>query len=337
MKIETLRALAHFAPGQGEEELERPVDACAWEVPAQVELQGHRLVWRNFLPGGHPTRVYATPGLLEQFFKLADVPARQIRTFAARWGVLGLCQHGWPAWHGRVATLHGTVCYPSGELRGYESTFWEPIGAWRHYARQAAAIMRVACELEQDKPGADADWEILAEWYGSYRTGRTTASTWWNWPDGLDKVDSETGLLTRGSAMHLLRPAWSDTQRRLQVSHERGNLASVVDEWLQLGGARISFDWFSDRPRASIDVSGLLGGLGVQLMAAVGRVDAIACCTECRGFYAPGRRPAVGRANYCDAVNCQKAARRAASLKYSRKKRTGPSCVATPCSNGGDM
>jgi hypothetical protein len=180
-------------------------------------------------------------------------------------------------------------------------------------------MVRIACELEQNRPGADADWDVLAEWYGSYRTGPTTSSTWWNWPDGLERVDPETGLLPSGTAVHLFRPAWSD--QALQISHERGNLGSIVDEWLQLGGARISFQWFADRPRTSIEVSGLLGALAVQLMAAVGRVDAIACCTECRRFYSPARRPAAGRSNYCDAQDCRKAARRAASLRYTRRIR----------------
>jgi hypothetical protein len=123
MDMETLNALAHFAPDDGDAELERPVDECSWEVPAQVELSAHRLVWRNFHPGGHPSRTYASPGLLEQFLTLADAPPTRIRTFAGRWGVLELCRHGWPARHGRVATLHRTVCYPPGDQRGYESTF----------------------------------------------------------------------------------------------------------------------------------------------------------------------------------------------------------------------
>ncbi len=106
----------------GDGQLERPL--AQWVRPAVVELEGERLRWeyfdKNAVLGRHGRM---GPGLLAEFPKLADAPSLAIRDYARRWGVLSICQHGWPSSHnpppivGGIADLLLGVIHWAGPVR----------------------------------------------------------------------------------------------------------------------------------------------------------------------------------------------------------------------------
>ena len=57
--------------------------------------KGKNLVW-DYSPASLQSgrRLIASEGMLESFIKLAQAPDRSIESFAKRWGVLGICEHG---------------------------------------------------------------------------------------------------------------------------------------------------------------------------------------------------------------------------------------------------
>src|SRR5712671_4863333 len=95
--------LEHFTnanPGR----LERHVWAPRWPVPKRIVLDGEclRYTWTPGMdwPGITPdVLIGPAEGLLENFLRLRDAPASQILRYAQRWGVLGLCDHDFPAQH----------------------------------------------------------------------------------------------------------------------------------------------------------------------------------------------------------------------------------------------
>ena len=148
----------------------------------------------------------------ENFLRLRDAPASQILRYAQRWGVLGLCEHDFPAqhppdyWPSRAIEAHACpyayddpygfgplhsatgrprrarrskragrtwiyrradfhTCHVRGiyEIGWYVGKPWEPVDAWRTWARRAHALLAVAAALQQEKLGAEPDWRMATD------------------------------------------------------------------------------------------------------------------------------------------------------------------------------
>ncbi len=118
-----------------------------------------------------------TTRLINQFVRLADAPAEQVCSFAQRWGVLFVCkEHNLPMNHNQFVGDRGLEltwagppiprgCEPYTAPSPYNDglTFLEPIERWRHYAREARAILMLAANLQRNTPRSAEDWCLLGE------------------------------------------------------------------------------------------------------------------------------------------------------------------------------
>ena len=234
---------------------------------------------------------------LGRFLDLAEAADKGILKFAQRYGVLGICQHGIPA-------SHGTRC---GSLYSYEDeslapTFWEPLEAWRRYAAQADAILRVAADLRAGRTSPQALWEPIIA--GA--------------PRELPPVYSQHDVpkVPDDSLMHLSDIVPSDMfDARLAI-----RLAAM--DWLSLGGVFLSAS--SDEGESSLSFHlaslGLFGFLSVQLGAALSSDLGVYFCMDCGRPYEPpgGRRPKRGQKNYCPA--CRLSGHKHSKRVYERRR-----------------
>ena len=110
-------------------------------------------------------RVRTTRDFLHRFLKLADAPAKNIETFARRFGVLAICQdHGLPV-------SHQEGCLPL----GFAADCHEPLRHWREYAARMRAVHEIARELRAGRIGQDSDWWIL---YPHFEKNQPFSNIW---------------------------------------------------------------------------------------------------------------------------------------------------------------
>jgi hypothetical protein len=166
---------------------------------------------------------------------------------------------------------------------------WEPLAAWRRYARQAALIAVLA----------NGDPEAPVRLRG--RGGSTRE---------LRRRELRCLAPIHGDAGYF--EPYRDAVGRLD---RRAVVSIVVDRWLGLGDVRPRFE-FRDRPEIGFGGDGLFGALAFQLVQIVSRVEGTAICSSCGKVYIPFRRPSTGRSNYCD--DCRK---KAPSRDYKRRVR----------------
>jgi hypothetical protein len=334
----TLWELAGLVRENGE--MERPIEGAPIEVPHGIELEDWRLEWGHGPP--LPVRsVIPGPGLLSEFIGLADAPAIRIRDYARRWGVLGICVHWLPAdhsappvysqtplpdWPKSCTPLYGWLrpaCLLYAKPRTYAVGFdrddsefpglpWEPIGAWRHYARQARAVLNIAACLHSGRPVATEDVETIDEWHATVE-------------HGLAGINPETGLIDLPSQFPKWEPNYSDMGALV---------ARVIEDWLWAGNVRPIFRWESGAPRMLFGQfgsrgfekhSGLFAALAMQLALAVGRTDGLAICSACSSAYVPLRRPRADRRNYCPSCGRTAALRDASTRWRLRRGKPGGS------------
>jgi len=89
-----------------------------WPVPPEVRLEGDFLLYAPLPRDPAKLRFTSRPTsrLLLEFVALAEAQADQIEAYAKKWGVLGLCKHGFPAGfaYGFHATDSEAVCSRQG-------------------------------------------------------------------------------------------------------------------------------------------------------------------------------------------------------------------------------
>ena len=144
--------------------LERLLPVGELMVPNDVELEGEWLCWGW---RGDPlqwTTRRPGPHILSDFVRLADGDGPTIRAYARRWGILGICEHGLPSSH--LGNEDGTPrCRPLSRREDPAWRFdgWAPLERWRHFARQARAILDLAASLHADQPGQPEDWQVVVQ------------------------------------------------------------------------------------------------------------------------------------------------------------------------------
>ena len=273
--------------------LDRPLMADEFSVPNDLQLAGGLLVW-SWLDGQLQTR--PGPGLLDQFVHLADAPAEHILRYAQRWGVLFLCeQHRLPTSHNPrplYTAVSGQVtwCVPP---RGANGTYWEFLEDWRHFARQARALLSIAVRLYQEHTGAAADWGTVYE-----RMAQTG-------PPGQGDLAAERFALTLCVNEWLIlgdvRPQFSWIDRHNTV------------------------------PKITFGGGGLFGALAVQLALAISQTDGLVLCSACGAPYVPERRPRSDERHYC--VACRDAGRPARDAARDYRGRRAKVAKATSASS----
>lgn len=127
--------------------LDRPVDGSTWHSPYWAEVRGERLCWGyNSDFGKTPEApmtgpmVTATKGMIEQFIFLRSAPDENIRSFALKWGMLGLWEH---------------------QLQDGPLSYYEQLSQWRAYSAMFYGLLSVANRLRDGKPGLLEDWQAI--------------------------------------------------------------------------------------------------------------------------------------------------------------------------------
>jgi len=237
-------------------------------VPAYAKIEDDCLRWEWDSPSDPTQRQRdADPkGALDAFLRIRD--ARGVLRFARRYGPLGICEHGLPASHNPPppAAIHSRTvwwCSPLGR---------DPLDRWYYFAGLARAVIAIAADLRQNKPGSVADWRtIFAEAPG---------------PDYVDGADDWRASLVE----HLAS----------SVEAGRRCLSDVLLGWLDLGNVRPALDWPVANAAPSLSLIGnTFGVLGVQLLFAVAAAHSLAICSGCSTPYLRKSKPRSDRRNFC--------------------------------------
>jgi hypothetical protein len=292
---------------------------------------------------------------LESFLKLANATGSEIMQFAEAWGPLGICIHGKTVMHeGGCQLLRWEDCpWLSDEERSpwpedeSPPEYWEPLAAWRFYARQFAAILVMASELNKgrvprpehvvatfagprtylgtpavllgtafDAPSPQEVLAVAGDWVRyepqpeSQNYIESRLSYWWaSVVKALNELAQEAGLRF-------------EYRRRAGESTVRMDLA-LGDGWL----ARPSNPVPGDSPYVCVGT--LFASLVEQLGAAAQRVDLLMRCITCGViFESPtGRRPRRDRQHYCD--ECRHKADRERGKEKKRRQRERGQVAAT--------
>jgi hypothetical protein len=242
--------------------------------------------------------------LLDRFIQLADSAPYEVLSFVHRWGVLDLCEHLVPISSTHVlfgeSLRTGPLRLPEFEApkktrlrpfpelpcfyrvlaevplrerrtahhQGSLDFVWEPISAWRHYARQARSILDLAAALHQGETTRPEDWLTV------YPEG--------NW---------------------LLAPNLTSraaTKRDWSLGVQRQLLAGAINAWLEWGRVHPEWRWLESRGTISFGGAGLFGALAVGLMLAVNEQRRLSFCTACGKGFSPDRARVLGLRAFCD-------------------------------------
>lgn len=134
-------------------------------VPRELRFESGYLEWRHGSPTqdsrwGESQHRSATPTLLSAFARLSGGTHDQIANFAARYGVLGICEHGEPAPH-----LSCPPCLaPDMETHTeYRATTWfrEQLWSWRYWAKRLSGAVEVATALRRGRVAPPEAWRRL--------------------------------------------------------------------------------------------------------------------------------------------------------------------------------
>lgn len=246
-------------------------------IPPEIAIIGDRICWsiRNWK---RIRLVRPRRAMLDQFLSLSNAAAEQICTFARKYGVLAICEHGKP-------TSHNLDCEmaPCPEINGWS----EPLDRWRYYAKQFQAVLRIADRLNRNELGSREDWVVL------------------------DPQQDPN-----------FRTATSKTFMAAGVAGARNRLASIVNDFLDLGAVRPELCVDGPNWRVyyhSVAGNTLFGAIAIQLVLAVASVDGFATCSACGNPYLPERTPKVNQNNYCS-KGCRQKGQARASQKYRQRQ-----------------
>jgi hypothetical protein len=240
--------------------IDRPLRAGKIWVPHDILLSddGTLLTWHpnGFLGKPMLRAVQPGPRLLEDFVELADRTPEEILRYARRWGVLELCDHDQPACHAHLQ------CVP----RGTGTRYLEPVSCWYKYAALFGSLLRIASNLADERPGLDADWEIVI--------------------NALDQVQN---------------PFY---QRR-GLGPDLDKLQVILNSLISMSGVkpflfRERGKWSVNFSGGFVIACGLFGALVCRLMLAATCTQGLGVCSACGRGYLPSRRPNPNRRSYCD-------------------------------------
>ena len=266
--------------------LERLLPVGELMVPNDVELEGEWLCWGWGVDPLQWTTRRPGPHILRDFVRLADGDGPTIRAYARRWGILGICEHGLPSSH--LGNEDGTPrCRP---LSRREDPAWrfdgrEPLERWRHFARQARAILNLAASLHTDQPGQPEDWQVVVQ-------HRKQPVPWWR-----PSVEAEWILLS------------SVVQEWIRIGDVRPVMARGPTQ-----GRQVEFG-------SSAGGTRLFGTLACQLLFTIARVTGVAVCSACAAIYTPTRRPRPDQRRYCQSCRAGGVPQRDAQRDRQRRRR----------------
>ncbi len=305
------------------------------QIPeAVVALKGH-LHWEASTLRTSRTTLDPLNDLLFLFTRLATAADGEIETFAARYGILGLCKHGLPQAHLRqeisLDLNRGIkVCPPLSTERGWGAG--ESLERWRHYAAQTKAVM-VACDLTRHgKRPTPEVWSVLSEYFPDFALPAEEYGPSGRWPERSRVAQGSKG---DGGPIEVGGIATSRIWNRPQAA-----LSHLLRRWLDLAAVRPSFMWTSDARHdpltgerlsqkadltatsestglrndvgISVAASSLFGTLVLQVVAAVAGTYRLRLCRHCMNVFGAARSDQT----YCHAPECDQV-RKAGNRKKS--------------------
>lgn len=287
--------------------------------PRHARLEGDKILWswggRSKADAQRPTD---PKGMLDAFVRIRS--GGDILRFALKYGVLVLCEHDLPVFHnlsGKLSdTIRPTLCPPLVWEKAFwvrpgdrdpldptkgtgfrEETYWAPLQTWFSYVRLAKSLLSLAAALHQGQRGAAKDWAVALPAFPSLSGGEKVNTPMFAEPVAVDVLSQ----LLAGKKL-----SWGNP---MQFGWGHYFLSQVVNTWLVFGGVRPVFWWDPPEGDFKEDVSFSLVGsapscvfapLGVQLMLAIARRNAVVVCSGCSSPYLrEGRKPQAGRNNYC--------------------------------------
>ena len=136
-----------------------PFPSAALWLPAEVDVHGEHLAYRNTVKEHDQQRVTPTAETLRDFLGVASGSNRNILRVAERWGVLGICKHG-------ISVGLHFQCSPlirpgSNGDDWFHAVYLEPLETWRRLSRQAQALINAAARLHEGESIDDKDWRML--------------------------------------------------------------------------------------------------------------------------------------------------------------------------------
>jgi hypothetical protein len=311
--------------------LERPVLAPRWPVPKRIVLDGDRLryTWtpgRDW-PGITPDCLIApAAGLLEHFLRLRDARGSQILRYAQRWGVLGLCEHDFPA-------QHPPEYWPSRAIEMHACPYaWDDPygrGRLRPAKRQPRRARRSTC-ADRTRINPRADFHACHV-RGIYEADKYVGHPWEPVDAWRTWAHRAHALLAVAAALRQKKlGAESDWRMATDMTIEAPRpwaegwrtLAYVADYWLRAADVR-PWPQFQDgvvRVTLGSDWghSPLFGAIAVQLVLAMSGAQGFGICDACRHMYTPRRTPRDGEHHYCQSCRDQKIPQRQAASRYRK-------------------
>jgi hypothetical protein len=324
---------------------QKPLDYQQLQVPTDVALKGDQLIWSpGFLSykrlppgkkrdkaergiGGRTTWKFhrPSPEMLVQFAQLGDASLEQIRDFASKWGVLSICRKHW------LPSCHSYGCGPT-RVAGRLYVYSEPTIPWRHFARQAQALIRNAAAVREGRTPDRDDVETAGERIDNVRKGKTFVKVWKLPPEErrpyqeqmLKELDAMTRLWDDDSRTDFWRMFMKTLTEPPDVAQKRRGdrnlLSARVNTWLGLGNVKPQMKWDEHGPQIELAAGGgyadgLFGHLAIQLMLAASGSAGFVICSACSEPYVAKRMPTEGRLHFCQRCGIK------ASWKLAQRRR----------------
>jgi hypothetical protein len=216
----------------------------------------------------------------------AVFPARAAR-FAGTYGLLGLCAHLKPL-------FHGSECQPLANNVAALPALWEPLDAWRRYSAQVRAIANSLARLQRGEAPTKEEWKAIAA--GDPEVMPPTI--------GQTEGHCDTQHADSPPDFAFVTEAWQSTSdHRTALLLGRRLISRVIERWVAYGAVELELNWLpnADYPRARIHSEGLAGSLGIGLLALA--QSGVYECRNCRKLFTGenrARRPSNTRRAYCD-------------------------------------
>jgi hypothetical protein len=243
-----------------------------------VQDGGPWIMWPAWQRANPPSSRRAA-GCLREFLRLETASNESIVRFIRDRGPLGICQHGEPASHTLLCTPRPLEKAPDPfEISPNHRVAFEPLGAYRRFARIARAIVDARVALTNGDCPSDDVWSTICD----------------NTPEYAHHG-------TRGS---------SGLRRRTLAA---STLGFLVSSWLSTAnvGVRVEFRVYPHAWQATASVGNvagflncgaMFGTLAVQLAAFLTSEKGGYRCDSCGDPFTPtvnGRRPKRGQRRYC--------------------------------------
>ena len=297
---------------RGEDQIEATsLIEALWSIK-DAWIEGEYLVAYQGFHEGESVRLTAQTSqtMLSEFLGLMDASDEIIKNYAQKWGLLGLCiQHSLPFTHAegcywKVGTTELYDKEGDSKLsnRRVRTPVYEPLAAWRGFARKASAIINLAKNLKGDEPGDPNDWATLGEDFIL------------NFPAWMIEPRAGHSEVDRGMTPQLTK--------RERVRVEQGRLGSIVSDWLVMAGTIPRFQWRYARtdlflsPRISL--APLFNAIIVQIMLFINGTPGWASCANCGRLILLRKGQILSRRAFCLGKQCGK---KAVNREAARRKR----------------